>query len=262
MKIICWNVNGIRSVINKNELYKYIDKHDPDIFFISEIKLSLSNNVLCSNIKNKYENYHIYFNICKRKRGYSGTCLFTKIKPISIKYGMGIKKHDQEGRLITAEYDNFIILHSYTPNSGQKLERLKYRTQEWEPDFRNYLSKLKKEKPIIICGDLNCAHKEIDIHNPKNKKRPGFTNEERTEFEKLLTDLNVIDIFRETHKSESGHYTYWSYFANSRRKNKGWRIDYFLVDKRLEKNVRKVYIHEKKMGSDHAPIVLETKNIH
>ena len=202
-----------------------------------------------------FPNYFEYWN-CAEKKGYSGTLILTKQKPIKETYGMGIEKHDKEGRIITLEFENFYMVNCYTPNSKRELERLEYR-QEWEDNFRNYLEKLNNKKPVILCGDLNVAHKEIDLKNPKtNRHSAGFTDEEREKMTLLLKE-NFTDSFRLLYPNEEDAYTWWSYMGRAREKNVGWRIDYFIVSDRFAKNIKDAFILSEIMGSDHCPVGLE-----
>jgi len=202
-----------------------------------------------------FPNYFEYWN-CAEKKGYSGTLILTKQKPIKETYGMGIEKHDKEGRIITLEFENFYMVNCYTPNSKRELERLEYR-QEWEDNFRNYLEKLNNKKPVILCGDLNVAHKEIDLKNPKtNRHSAGFTDEEREKMTNLLKE-NFTDTFRLLYPNQENAYTWWSYMGRAREKNIGWRIDYFIVSNSLKEKIIESKIHSEIMGSDHCPIELE-----
>ncbi|MGY3776115.1 exodeoxyribonuclease III [Helcococcus sueciensis] len=250
MKIISWNVNGLRAVINKGFM-DYLNQEDPDIICLQEIKLSEGQLAL------DLENYYEYYNYAEKK-GYSGTAIFTKTEPLNVNYGIGIEEHDKEGRVITAEYDDFFLVTCYTPNSKRELLRLDYR-QEWEDDFRNYLLELNKTKPVVLCGDLNVAHKEIDLKNPKsNRKNAGFTDEERSKFQELL-DAGFIDTFRYFYPDIPDMYTWWSYITKARDRNVGWRIDYFVVSKDFEDKLLDASIHMEQLGSDHCPVVLYTK---
>ena len=246
MKFISWNVNGLRAVLKKGfeDFFKSIDA---DIFCIQETKMQDGQaDMLFAN------GYEVYLNSAIKK-GYSGTAIFTKIKPLSVSYGIGIEEHDQEGRVITLEFDNFYMVNCYTPNSKRELERLSYR-QIWEDEFRKYLLRLDKKKPVVLCGDLNVAHKEIDLKNPKsNRGNAGFTDEEREKMTELL-NAGFTDTYRYLYPDKTDSYTWWSYFASAREKNIGWRIDYFIVSKSIENKIEEAYIFDKVMGSDHCPI--------
>jgi len=219
MKLISWNVNGIRAVLKKDFL-KFVQKEKPDVLCLQEIKAHPD------QVDSILEDYQQYWNDANKK-GYAGTAIFTKKKPLSVTYDLGIKEHDKEGRVITIEFPKFYLVNVYTPNAQRELKRLKYR-QKWNKDFLKYLKKLEKKKPVIFCGDLNVAHKEIDLANPKaNKKNAGFTQEERDDFSKII-DSGFIDTFREFNKKPD-QYTWWTYRFNARKKNIGWRIDYFHV---------------------------------
>lgn len=251
MKLISWNVNGLRAVINKG-FKNFFKEIDADIFCVQETKMQEGQAEI-----DFADNYHVYFNSAEKK-GYSGTAIFTKREPINVTYGIGIEEHDKEGRVITLEFEEFYVVNSYTPNSKRELERLEYR-QIWEDEFREYLLKLRGKKGVILCGDLNVAHKEIDLKNPKsNRRNAGFTDEEREKMTKLL-DSGFTDTFRYLYPEEKDRYTWWSYFANSRERNIGWRIDYFIVSKGLEKEIKEAYIYDKIYGSDHCPVGLELK---
>lgn len=250
MKLISWNVNGIRACMKKGFL-DYFKEVDADIFCIQETKLQEG------QIELDLEGYYDYWNYAEKK-GYSGTAVFTKKKPLSVKYGVGIEEHDKEGRVITLEYKDFYLVNVYTPNSQRELARLEYR-MDWEDMFRNYLLELDSKKPVIICGDLNVAHKEIDLKNPStNRKNAGFTDEERGKMTELLNS-GFIDTFRYFYPDEEEAYTWWSYITKARERNAGWRIDYFLVSKELEDRLIAAEIHSDVMGSDHCPVVLEIK---
>ena len=249
MKIISWNVNGIRAVIKKGFL-DFINDFNPDIICIQETKAHPEQVDLdLDNYKYKYWN-------SATKKGYSGTAIFSKIKPISVQNDMNIEKHDDEGRVICMELKNYFLVTVYTPNSKRDLSRLDYRAKEWDRDFLIYLKELEKIKPIIFCGDLNVAHREIDLKNPKtNKRNAGFTDEERLGFDNYINS-GFLDTFRMYNK-EPNHYTWWSYMFNSRAKNVGWRIDYFCISEILKKKITKSIILPEIMGSDHAPILIE-----
>ena len=246
-KMISWNVNGIRAAITKGFL-DYFKKEDADIFCIQETKCQVG------QVELDLEGYHQYWNQAEKK-GYSGTAIFTKKKPLSVTYGMGIEEHDKEGRIITLEFEDYYVITVYTPNSKSELERLDYR-MIWEDDFRAYLKKLEENKPVIVCGDLNVAHTEIDLKNPKtNTKNAGFTKEERGKMTELLAS-GFIDTFRYFNKDVEGVYSWWSYRFKAREKNAGWRIDYFLTSQSLQERLRGAKIHTEVFGSDHCPVEL------
>ena len=249
MKFISWNVNGLRACIKKGFL-DYFNDINADFFCLQEIKMSEGQLDL------ELEGYETFYNYAQRK-GYSGTAIFTKFKPLSVKYGMGMEEHDNEGRLITLEYDDFFLVTCYTPNSKQELLRLDYR-MVWEDAFRNYLLELNKTKSVIVCGDLNVAHKEIDLKNPKtNRKNAGFTDQERDKMSILLESFT--DTFRYFYPDKENEYSWWSYFGKSRERNTGWRIDYFLTSKDMENRLVDAQIHQSILGSDHCPVYLEIK---
>ncbi len=248
IRLISWNVNGINSILKKG-FVKFVEKYKPDILCLQETRSPKVRPTI------DLEGYAQYWNDAKRA-GISGTAIFTKIKPQKVTYGIGIPKHDQEGRVITAEFKDFYLVDVYVPNSKRGLERLPYRTKEWDVDFLKYLKKIEKKKPVIFCGDLNVAHMPIDLANPKgNEKNHGFTPEEREGFENMLK-AGFIDAFREFEKG-GGHYTWWSRMNNCRQRNIGWRIDYFLISRALRKRLKKVFILTEVMGSDHCPIAIE-----
>lgn len=248
MKLISWNVNGLRAVYKKGFL-DFFNEINADIFCIQETKMQEGQITL------ELEKYEQYFNYAVRK-GYSGTAVFTKIKPEKVTYGIGIEEHDQEGRVITLEFKNFYLVNCYTPNSGRELARLEYR-MIWEDAFKEYLKKIDKNKPVIICGDLNVAHKEIDLKNPKtNRKNAGFTDEERNKISNLLAS-GFTDSYRKLYPDKENAYTWWSYMGNARAKNIGWRIDYFLTSDRISSKIKETYIFNEIMGSDHCPVGLE-----
>lgn len=248
MKLISWNVNGIRACVKKGFL-DFFKETDADIFCLQETKLQEG------QIELELEGYHQYWNYAERK-GYSGTAIFTKQEPRSVSYGLGIEEHDQEGRVITLEFDNFYMVTVYTPNSKNELLRLDYR-MVWEDEFRSYLLRLNGTKPVIVCGDLNVAHQEIDLKNPKtNQKNAGFTIEERTKMSTLL-DSGFIDTFRFFYPELEGAYSWWSYRFNARKNNAGWRIDYFLTSQELKENLKDAKIHSDILGSDHCPVELD-----
>ena len=248
MKLISWNVNGIRACVGKNFL-DFFKEVDADVFCIQESKMQEGQLVL------ELEGYEQYWNYAVKK-GYSGTAIFTKRKPISVSYGMGIEEHDQEGRIVTIELEDAYVLTVYTPNSQNELARLPYR-MTWEAAFLAHLKKLEEKKPVIFCGDLNVAHQEIDLKNPKsNRKNAGFTDEERSKFTTLLAS-GFIDTFRYFYPDMEQIYSWWSYRFSARAKNAGWRIDYFCVSKVLEDKLMGAKIHTEVLGSDHCPVELE-----
>ncbi|VVU95433.1 Endonuclease/Exonuclease/phosphatase family [seawater metagenome] len=259
MKIICWNVNGLKSLIKAHNLNSFLETHNPDIFCMSEIKLTCPINNIQKKLEKNVNNYKFrYWSPCITKKGYSGTTIWCKTKPTSITQGMGVPKHDNEGRIISVEFENYFLIHVYAPNSGDILQRLKYRTQEWDVDFLNYIKKIGKLKPVIVCGDLNVAHREIDIHDPiGNRREAGFTKIERENFTKLLVDASLTDSFRYLYPDEKDQYTYWSFRYSSRKKNKGWRLDYFLVSDKIKHKVKDVKIISEQQGSDHAPLQID-----
>lgn len=248
MKLISWNVNGIRACINKG-FKDFFNEIDSDIFCIQETKCQKD------QIDLEFEGYTSYWNSAEKK-GYSGTAIFTKQKPISVTYGIGIEEHDKEGRVITLEFEKFYMINIYTPNSKRELERLEYR-QIWEDEIRKYMLKLNENKPVIMCGDLNVAHKEIDLKNPKtNRHNAGFTDEERNKMTELL-DAGFVDTFRVLYPEKENAYSWWSYMGHAREKNVGWRIDYFIVSKSIENCIKEAKIHSEILGSDHCPVELE-----
>lgn len=248
MKLISWNVNGLRACVQKGFL-DFFREIDADIFCIQESKLQEG------QIDLELEGYHQYWNYAVKK-GYSGTAVFTKQEPLSVSYGIGMEEHDQEGRVIALEYDTFYLVTVYTPNSQNELARLPYRMQ-WEDDFLAYLKKLEQTKPVIFCGDLNVAHKEIDLKNPKtNRKNAGFTDEERAKFTQV-TESGFIDTYRYFYPDQEGVYSWWSYRFKAREKNAGWRIDYFCVSESLKEELVSAAIHTEVFGSDHCPVELQ-----
>ena len=250
MKLISWNVNGIRACAGKGFL-GFFEEVGADIFCIQESKLQ------AGQISLELEGYHQFWNYAEKK-GYSGTAIFTKAEPINVHYGIDIEEHDKEGRVITLEYNDFFIVTIYTPNSQAELARLGYRMQ-WEDDFRSYIKNLDRNKPVIICGDLNVAHQEIDIKNPKsNRMNAGFTDEERNKFTELLNN-GFTDTYRYFYPDKKDAYTWWSYRLNARANNVGWRIDYFCVSERLKDRLVSVGIHTEIYGSDHCPVELVIK---
>lgn len=252
LKLISWNVNGIRACVEKGFL-DFFKSVDADIFCLQETKLQQG------QIDLTLEGYEQYWNYAEKK-GYSGTAVFTKEKPLSVAYGLNIEEHDKEGRVITLEYDDFYLITVYTPNSKEELARLDYRMQ-WEDAFRVYLKNLEKSKPVIVCGDLNVAHKEIDLKNPKtNRKNPGFSDEERNKFSELL-ESGFIDTYRYFYPDKEGAYSWWSYRFSARAKNAGWRIDYFVVSEQLKDKLVNAEIHSGILGSDHCPVELVIKRM-
>ena len=247
MKLISWNVNGLRACVKKGFL-DYFKSEDADIFCLQETKLQEG------QIDLDLEGYHQYWNYAEKK-GYSGTAIFTKKEPLNVYYGINMEHHDKEGRVITLEFEDFFMVTVYTPNSQSELARLEYR-MEWEDDFRNYLLELSSKKGVVVCGDLNVAHKEIDLKNPKtNRKNAGFTDEERGKFSTLLSS-GFIDTFRYFNPDLEGIYSWWSYRFNARKNNAGWRIDYFLVSNNLEDRIKEASIDTEILGSDHCPVKL------
>lgn len=248
MKLISWNVNGIRACMTKG-FEDFFKRIDADIFCVQETKCQEG------QIDLKFEGYQSYWNYAEKK-GYSGTAIFTKETPINVFYGIGIEEHDKEGRVITLEFENFYMVDIYTPNSKRELERLGYR-QIWEDEIRKYLLKLNEIKPVIMCGDLNVAHKEIDLKNPKtNRGNAGFTDEERAKMTELL-DAGFIDTFRYVYPDVENAYSWWSYMGRAREKNVGWRIDYFIVSKDIKEKIQDAKIHSEIFGSDHCPVELD-----
>ncbi len=250
MKLISWNVNGLRACMNKG-FQDFLANSEADIFCVQETKMQKG------QAEFDFSGYEEYWNSAEKK-GYSGTAIFTKIKPLSVSYDIGIAEHDQEGRVITAEFDDFYLVNVYTPNSQRELARLDYRMQ-WEDAFRSYIKQLDEKKPVIICGDLNVAHKEIDLKNFKtNHKNAGFTDEERAKMTELL-EAGFTDSFRYLYPDKEGIYTWWSYMFKAREKNAGWRIDYFVVSNRLADRISDSLIYTDIIGSDHCPVGLILK---
>lgn len=248
MKLISWNVNGLRACVTKG-FVDIFNTLDADIFCVQETKLQQG------QIDLELDGYHQYWNYAEKK-GYSGTAVFTREEPLDVIYGIGIEEHDKEGRCITLEFKDFYLVTCYTPNSQNELKRLDYR-MKWEDDFRSYISTLDRKKPVILCGDLNVAHKEIDLKNPKtNRKNAGFTDEERGKMTVLL-DSGFIDSFRYLYPDKEGIYSWWSYRFNARKNNAGWRIDYFITSNSIKENIEDAIIHTDIMGSDHCPVELD-----
>lgn len=248
MKFISWNVNGLRACVGKGfeDIFRSLDA---DFFCLQETKMQHGQLDL------QFEGYHSFWNYADKK-GYSGTAIYARHAPLNVTYGIDIDEHDHEGRVITLEYDKFFLVTVYVPNSQDELKRLDYR-MKWEDDFRNYLLSLDKMKPVVVCGDLNVAHKEIDLKNPKtNRRNPGFTDEERYKMTALL-DCGFVDSFRYLYPEKEGIYSWWSYRFRAREKNIGWRIDYFLASKRLADNITDAVIHTEIFGSDHCPVEVD-----
>ena len=245
MKLISWNVNGLRACVGKG-FYESIAALDADVVCLQETKLQ------AGQIDLALEGYETYWNYADKK-GYSGTAIFTRRQPLSVTYGLGIDLHDHEGRIITAEYEDFYLVTAYVPNSQDGLRRLDYR-QQWDKDLRAYLKELETRKPVVLCGDLNVAHREIDLTNPKsNRKNAGFTDEEREGFQQLL-DAGFVDTFRHFYPDQTDIYSWWSYRFRAREKNAGWRIDYFVVSEALRPLLESAAIHTEIFGSDHCPV--------
>lgn len=247
MRLISWNVNGLRACMNKGFM-EFFNQVDADVFCIQESKMQKEQAEFC------FEGYHEYWNSAEKK-GYSGVVILSKKEPLSVSYDMGIEHHDKEGRIICAEYEDFYLVNVYTPNSKRELERLEYR-MEWEDDFRKYLKNLEKNKPVIVCGDLNVAHQEIDLKNPKtNRRNAGFTDEERGKMSELL-ESGFVDTFRYFYPEAEGAYSWWSYMGKARENNTGWRIDYFLCSKIFSDRLLEAKIYPEVFGSDHCPVGL------
>jgi len=246
LKLISWNVNGIRAAIKKGFM-DYVAEESPDILCLQEIK------AMHEQVDTEFPaDYHAFWHSAVKK-GYSGTAIFSRREPVDVLYGLGIEKHDQEGRVITLQFDDYYLVNVYTPNSKDELQRLDYRTQEWDVEFLKHVKTLEKKKPVIFCGDLNVAHKEIDLANPKtNRRNAGFTDEERAGFDNIV-DAGFIDTFREFDKGPK-NYTWWSYRAAARDRNVGWRIDYFCVSPSLRDRLEHAFIRPDVMGSDHCPV--------
>lgn len=248
MKMISWNVNGLRACVTKG-FKEYFENADADIFSVQETKLQEG------QIDFAPEGYNCYWNYAERK-GYSGVAVFTKKEPLSVSYGLDIDEHDKEGRVITLEFDNFYHVTVYTPNSQSENARLNYRMQ-WDDAFRNYINELNKTKPVVVTGDLNVAHNEIDLKNPaSNRKNPGFTDEERAKMTELLAS-GYVDSFRYLYPDKTGAYSWWSYRFNARKNNAGWRIDYYIVSDSIKDKIKAAEIHSEIMGSDHCPVELD-----
>ena len=247
MKLVSWNVNGLRACMNKG-FAEFFNAVDADVVCLQEIKMEREQ----ANFE--FEGYTSFWNSAMKK-GYSGTAVFTRVEPLFVSYGIGIARHDDEGRVITLEFEQFYLVNVYTPNSKSELARLDYR-MEWEDDFRGYLCALDLKKPVVVCGDLNVAHEEIDLKNPKpNRGSAGFTDEEREKLTRLLAE-GFIDSYRHLYPTETGAYSWWSYRGNARANNTGWRIDYFLVSQKLKDKIFSAAIHQQVTGSDHCPVEL------
>ena len=254
MKLISWNVNGLRAVINKG-FKDFFNNIDADVFCIQETKMQ--EEQIDNNINEIFKEYNTYWNSAEKK-GYSGTAVFSKVKPLNVTYGIGVPEHDKEGRIITLEFYKFYLVNCYTPNSKRELERLDYR-MIWEDEIRKYLLQLNTIKPVVMCGDLNVAHEEIDLKNPKtNRKNAGFTDEERNKMTELL-NAGFTDTFRYLYPDKTDCYSWWSYMFHAREKNAGWRIDYFIVSNSLKDKIQESYIFSDVMGSDHCPVGLDLK---
>ncbi len=250
-KLVSWNVNGLRACTSKGCFQEFMEKEKPDVICLQETKLQEG------QITIDLPGYEEYWNYAEKK-GYSGTAIFTKEKPLNVTYGLGIEEHDHEGRVITAEYPDYFLVTVYVPNAKEDLSRLEYR-QVWEDDFLAYIKKLEEKKPVIYCGDLNVAHKEIDLKNPKpNRGHAGFTDEERAKFDNVVNS-GLVDTFRHFYPDKEGAYSWWSYRFQSRAKNAGWRIDYFVVSESFMENVEDAVIYSDSLGSDHCPVGLIIK---
>ena len=257
-KLLSWNVNGLRAVLKKGFL-DFLEAEQPDLLCLQETKIS---DDLVAGFS--FDDYPFVYWNCATKKGYSGTAILSKTEPLSVQYGLGIEKHDNEGRVITAEFDDYYLVTVYTPNSqnhdeNKRPRRLDYRTKEWDVDFLAHVKNLEQTKPVVFCGDLNVAHTEIDLSNPKtNRKNAGFTDEERSRFDAIL-EAGFIDSFRHIHPDATERYSWWSYRAAARQRNIGWRIDYFCVSEELSQQIVKVDILDQVLGSDHCPVLLELK---
>ncbi|AOL99975.1 MULTISPECIES: exodeoxyribonuclease III [Bacillus] len=248
MKLISWNVNGLRAVMRKMDFLSYLKEEDADIICLQETKIQ------DGQVDLQPEGYHVYWNYAVKK-GYSGTAVFSKQEPLQVIYGIGVEEHDQEGRVITLEFENVFVMTVYTPNSRRGLERIDYRMQ-WEEALLSYILELDQKKPVILCGDLNVAHQEIDLKNPKaNRNNAGFSDQERGAFTRFL-EAGFVDSFRHVYPDLEGAYSWWSYRAGARDRNIGWRIDYFVVSERLKEQIEDASISADVMGSDHCPVEL------
>lgn len=257
-KLISWNVNGLRAALRKG-FETFLDQEQPDVLCLQETKISTDITAQFT-----FPDYPYSYWNCARKKGYSGTAILSKIEPIAVQYGLGIEKHDNEGRVITAEFTDYFIVTVYTPNSqghdaNKRPKRLDYRTQEWDVDFLSYVKSLEAQKPVIFCGDLNVAHREIDLSNPKqNRRNAGFTDEERARFDAIL-EAGFVDSFRVLYPDITERYSWWSYRSNARERNIGWRLDYFCISQLLSEQVKDALILENVQGSDHCPVALIIK---
>lgn len=248
MKLIAWNVNGLRAVMRKMDFLSYLKEEDADIICLQETKIQ------DGQVDLQPEGYHVYWNYAVKK-GYSGTAVFSKQEPLQVIYGIGVEEHDQEGRVITLEFENVFVMTVYTPNSRRGLERIDYRMQ-WEEALLSYILELDQKKPVILCGDLNVAHQEIDLKNPKaNRNNAGFSDQERGAFTRFL-EAGFVDSFRHVYPDLEGAYSWWSYRAGARDRNIGWRIDYFVVSESLKEQIEDASISADVMGSDHCPVEL------
>lgn len=263
MKIIAWNINGIASILGSGDLAKMVNEEDPDIFCLGEIKVGrdFDANIETLNTQIGTGKYFGYWNPCKTRAGYSGTATYTKMAPKKVTFGMAVDgtEYDNEGRVITCEFETFILMHVYTPNAGSGLKRLEYRTKIWDPMFSKYVRGFQEstEKTVVVCGDLNVCHREMDIKNPKtNLKTAGYTVVERNSFDVFLSQTRMVDSYRELHPDEI-KYSFWTYKFNARARNAGWRLDYFLISEEAMGNVTKSDILVDHLGSDHAPVMLE-----
>jgi len=249
LRLVSWNVNGIRAILQKN-FFEFFPQENPDILCLQETKAHPG------QVNLELPGYHMFWNSAKRP-GYSGVAVFSRVEPLTVVSGIGIDKHDQEGRVLTLEFNDFYLVNVYTPNSGQELARLPYRSEEWDPEFLNYVCGLQKTKPVVFCGDLNVAHQEIDLARPNsNHQNAGFTDQERAGFDNIVSQ-GFLDTFRTLHPDTTDAYSWWSYRMKARERNVGWRIDYFCVSPTLQAHVAKAEILNGVLGSDHCPVALE-----
>ena len=258
LKFISWNVNSIRALMKKQDLDDYLKRLRPHFFSITETKLSQPDEVAIADIAKKVSGYEYrYFNTSSCRKGYSGVAVFCKIEPLTVTEGIGSDEFDAEGRALTLEFEEFYLVNVYVPNSGEELKRIDKRINDWDRTLESHVIKLQKKKPVILTGDLNCARLEIDVHDPKScVKLAGFTPKERDSFETLMSNTNLVDTYRYKYPSKKNIYTYWSYRRSSRARNKGWRIDYFLVSKSLVSSIKTAKIYNDVEGSDHCPVGL------